>query len=52
MLLRSGRRIGALLGVLLAVFATPLRAHPMPNTEIAISLGAGSATFDIAIPEP
>lgn len=49
---RPGRRISALLGVLLAVFAAPLLAHPMPNTEIAISIGAGSAVFEIAIPEP
>jgi hypothetical protein len=27
-------------------------AHPMPNTEIAISLDGGGAVLDIAIPEP
>ncbi|MDQ2654829.1 MAG: HupE/UreJ family protein [Chloroflexota bacterium] len=47
-----GRRIFALLGVLLAVFSAPLLAHPMPNTEIAISPGADSAVFEIAIPGP
>lgn len=49
---RPGRRIAALLGALLALFPGLLPAHPMPNTEIAISVGAGGATFDIAIPEP
>lgn len=49
---RPGRCTSALAGVLLAVFSAPLLAHPMPNTEIAISIGAGSATFEIAIPEP
>lgn len=49
---RPGRRICALLGVLLAVFAGPLPAHPMPNTEIAISIGTGGAVFEIAVPEP
>ena len=46
------RRTSALLGALLALFSVRLVAHPMPNTEIAISVGAGSAVFDIAIPEP
>ena len=35
--------------LLLALFSVRLAAHPMPNTEIAISLGANSAVFDIAI---
>lgn len=45
------RLASALLGVLLAAFSAPLVAHPMPNTEIAISLGADNAVFEIAIPE-
>jgi hypothetical protein len=45
------RRASALLGVWLALFSVPLMAHPMPNTEIAISLGAAGAVFEIAIPE-
>jgi hypothetical protein len=45
-------RTSALLGALLALFSTRVVAHPMPNTEIAISPGAGSVVFDIAIPEP
>jgi HupE/UreJ protein len=48
---QSGRA-AALVGVLLALFSVRLAAHPMPNTEIAISLGADSVVFDIAIPEP
>lgn len=46
------RRTSALLGALLALFSAAVVAHPMPNTEIAISPGAGSVVFDIAIPEP
>jgi len=46
------RRTCALAGALLVVFSARLLAHPMPNTEIAISPGAGSVVFDIAIPEP
>lgn len=41
-----------MLGALLAIFAAPGMAHPMPNSEISISLGAASAAFEIAIPEP
>ncbi|MEP7311912.1 MAG: HupE/UreJ family protein [Pseudomonadota bacterium] len=45
-------RTAALLGALLVLFSARLMAHPMPNTEIAITLGAASVAFDIAIPEP
>lgn len=48
----AGRRTSALLGALLVLFSARLLAHPMPNTEIAISPGAGGVVFDIAIPEP
>ncbi|MEO6185264.1 MAG: HupE/UreJ family protein [Steroidobacteraceae bacterium] len=41
-----------LLAALLAIVSAPTVAHPMPNSEISISLGANSAVFDIAIPEP
>jgi hypothetical protein len=47
-----GRRTRALLGALFLLFSVRLAAHPMPNTEIAISPGASSVVFDIAIPEP
>ena len=52
MLRNPRRRTPTLLGALLALFSAPLVAHPMPNTEIAISLGADSAVFELAIPEP
>jgi hypothetical protein len=47
----AGRRTWALLGALL-LFSSRLLAHPMPNTEIAVSPGPGSVVLDIAIPEP
>lgn len=36
----------------LALLPAGLLAHPMPNTEITISPGAGRVVIDIAIPEP
>lgn len=49
---RAGRRTSALFGGLLALLAMRVAAHPMPNTEIAISVDGGSAVFELAIPEP
>lgn len=43
---------GALLFVLGAALCRPAAAHPMPNTEITISLGNDGARFDIAVPAP
>ena len=47
-----GWRTTNVLVALLVVWAAPARAHPMPNSEIAISAGADSVVFEIAIPEP
>lgn len=52
MLWGSGRRLFALLGTVLTVFSASLLAHPMPNSEITVSLGAATAAFEIAVPGP
>jgi len=46
----AAARLGV--AVLVAVMSAPALAHPMPNTEISISLGADSAVFDVAVPAP
>ena len=46
----AAARLGV--AVLVAVISAQALAHPMPNTEISISLGADSAVFDVAVPAP
>jgi len=51
--MRSPRRCaGLLLAAVLLMVWRPLHAHPMPNTQIAVWIGAGGMYFDIAVPGP
>lgn len=39
-------------GIVLVMFTSRLLAHPMPNTEIMVSVGASGAALEIAVPAP